>query len=99
MDILVSKMETYNLEEVLTSISKDFEKNKLQYIKHNVYLTNYEIEILNQYEIDYEICYSQKELLQKIENKMRYLEEEEQDELEQVLMNIAERDYYQNTRK
>lgn len=99
MDIHANNMEEFNLKEVYDLLFADLEKNKLQHTKHNIYLTNYEMEILSKFHIDFEKCYSSKEILQKIENKMRYLEEEEQADLEQVSMSIVERDYYQNTRK
>ena len=92
-------MKEFNLKEINDLLSIDFEKNKLNHIKHNIYLTNYEIEILNKFHIDYKKCSSSKEILQKIENKIRYLEDEEVEYVDQVSMSIEERDYYQNTKK
>ena len=44
-------------------------------------------------------CKTAKELLQEVEYKIVDLEKEQQEELDQIAMSIAERDYYQNTRK
>ena len=87
----------YNIEELLNSI--DFEKNKLQKTKYNLYLTTYEIEILDKYYITYEDCKTEKEIIQKIEQILPQLDTLEQEELDQVSMSVAERDYYQNTNK
>ena len=62
-------------------------------------MTNYEIAVLKKYHIDYDNCKTAKEILQKVENIISDLDELEQEELDQVEMSIAERDYYQNTNK
>lgn len=90
-------MKEYNIEELLGSI--DFEKNKLQQTKQNLFLTNYEIAVLKKYHIDYNNCKTAKEVIQKVESIISELEDFEQEELDQVGMSIAERDYYQNTNK
>lgn len=90
-------MKEYNIEELLGSI--DFEKNKLHQTKQNLFLTNYEIAVLKKYHIDYNNCKTAKEVIQKVESIISELEDFEQEELDQVGMSIAERDYYQNTNK
>ena len=90
-------MTEYNIEELLGVI--DFEKNKLQTTKQNLFLTNYEIAVLKKYHIDYDNCKTAKEILQRVESIISDLEDLEQEELDQVSMSIAERDYYQNTNK
>ena len=90
-------MSEYKIEELLNAI--DFEKNKLQKTKQDLFLTNYEIAVLKKYHIDYDNCKTAKEILQKVENIISDLDELEQEELDQVEMSIAERDYYQNTNK
>ncbi len=90
-------MTEYNIKELLEVI--DFEKNKLQETKQNLFLTNYEIAVLKKYHIDYNNCKTAKEILQKVESIISDLEDLEQEELDQVSMSIAERDYYQNTNK
>lgn len=90
-------MTEYNIEELLGVI--DFEKNKIQTTKQNLFLTNYEIAVLKKYHIDYDNCKTAKEILQRVESIISDLEDLEQEELDQVSMSIAERDYYQNTNK
>ena len=90
-------MTEYNIEELLGVI--DFEKNKFQTTKQNIFLTNYEIAVLKKYHIDYDNCKTAKEILQRVESIISDLEDLEQEELDQVSMSIAERDYYQNTNK
>ena len=90
-------MSEYKIEELLNAI--DFEQNKLQKTKQDLFLTNYEIAVLKKYHIDYDNCKTAKDILQKVENIISDLDELEQEELDQVEMSIAERDYYQNTNK
>ena len=90
-------MSEYKIEELLNAI--DFEQNKLQKTKQDLFLTNYEIAVLKKYHIDYDNCKTAKEILQKVENIISDLDELEQEELDQVEMSISERDYYQNTNK
>ena len=90
-------MKEYNIKDLMGTL--DFEKDKLHKTKYNLFLTTYEIEVLTKYHIIYDKYQTAKEILQEIENKIMDLEQEEQEELDQVGMTIAERDYYQNTRK
>ncbi len=90
-------MTEYNIKELLGAI--DFEKNKFQETKQNLFLTNYEVAVLKKYHIDYNNCKTAKEILQRVESIISDLEDLEQEELDQVSMSIAERDYYQNTNK
>lgn len=90
-------MTEYNIEELLNDL--DFEKNKLHQTKNHLTLTGYEIEVLKKYQIPYDRYHNEKEVLQAIEVIIPELEPEEQDELDQVSMSIAERDYYKNTNK
>lgn len=84
----------YNIDEIISTL--DFQSNQFKITAHNLYLTQKEIAILKWYEIDYNNCHTEKELLYRIE---QILQEEEAVELEQVSIAIAERDYYQNTQK
>ncbi len=90
-------MKEFNIEQIIGTI--DFNKNKLHKTKTNLYLTTYEIEILKKYHITYEKCQTNKEILQNIEYIINDLDKTEQEELDQVSISIAERDYYQNTKK
>lgn len=80
-------MSEYKIEELLNAI--DFEQNKLQKTKQDLFLTNYEIAVLKKYHIDYDNCKTAKEILQKVENIISDLDELEQEELDQVEMSIA----------
>ncbi len=90
-------MQDYNIDELISAI--DFEKNKLHKTKYDIFLTTYEIDTLNKYHIPYDTCTNAKQILQRIESIILDLDKEDQEELDQVSMTIAERDYYQNTNK
>ena len=72
------------------------EQNKLVHIKDNLYLTNYQREVLEEYHIPYQNVKSNKDLL-------FYLSEigddEEYDELENVARELADYSYYHETHK
>ncbi len=74
----------------------DFEKRFLKPRKHGLWLSDLEVDILNRYNIDYEKCFQMTELLYQID---QVLEEEEIEELENLSIQLAERNYYQNTNK
>lgn len=80
-------------EEDFTNI---VEQNKLVHIKDNLYLTNYQKEVLEEYHIPYQNVKSNKDLL-------FYLSEigddEEYDELENVARELADYSYYHETHK
>lgn len=62
----------------------------------NCYLTKNEEEVLNRYDINYRLCKNNKELIYLIEE---YLETDNNDELEWISTNLAERSYYIDTNK
>lgn len=72
------------------------EQNKLVHIKDNLYLTNYQREVLEEYHIPYQNVKSNKDLL-------FYLSEissdEEYDELENIARELADYSYYHETHK
>jgi len=72
------------------------EQNKLVHIKDNLYLTNYQRDVLEEYHIPYQNVKSNKDLL-------FYLSEigsdEEYDELENVARELADYSYYYETHK
>ena len=72
------------------------EQNKLVHIKDNLYLTNYQREVLEEYHIPYQNVKSNKDLL-------FYLSEigsdEEYDEHENVARELADYSYYHETHK
>lgn len=87
----------YNIEKLVGEI--DFSLEKLNYISNTYALTNREIEVLNKYDIDYKSCVSLKDVLNRIEDVFYTDDDLELDDLEEVSLSIAERDYYQNTNK
>lgn len=84
-----------HIKNILNNIN--FEDNKLIKINNNLYLTNNQINTLKRYNIEYETSSSLRDLMIKIEDILDY--EEEIDELEILLENLAERNYYENTKK
>lgn len=85
----------FDLEQVINEL--DFNKNSLNYCGNNIYLTNYEIEILNKYKISYNNCSSLKDIIFLIEEVLN--EDNSLDDLESISKSISERDYYLNTNK
>ena len=83
-----------DIKNILNSI--DFNNNKLVKINNNLYLTNNQIELLSRYNIDYVTSNSLRDLMIKIENILDY---EDIPELENLLNNLSERNYYENTNK
>jgi len=83
-----------NIKEILNSI--DFNNNKLIKINDNLYLTNNQIEILKRYSIEYHTSVSLRDLMIKIEEILNY---ENIEELELLVDNLAERQYYEETNK
>ena len=97
MDIVVNNMEKeYDIDSLIGEM--DFVSNQLVEVKKDVYLTNREIDVLNQYKIPYQQCQSLKEILFEIEDIIQDMDIVDE-ELDLVSGSIAERDYYQNTNK
>ncbi len=86
-------MKEYNINELLNDI--DFNKNKLVKVNEKLYLTNYQIEILNKYEIDFKNL----NLSSIIFLGEEILEEDDYEDLDEVIRELAERNYYENTNK
>ena len=86
----------YDIDSLISNM--DFDSGKLQDIGNGLFLTNKEVQVLEQYKIPYQNCHSLKEILFEIEevlNDMDIVDEE----LDMVSSSISERDYYQNTNK
>ena len=86
-------MKEYNINELLNDI--DFNKNKLVKVNEKLYLTNYQIEVLNKYEIDFKNL----NLSSIIFLGEEILEEDDYEDLDEVIRELAERNYYENTNK
>ena len=76
-------------------INKIINDNSLNYVD-NLILNNHEISILDRYDIDYKRWGDMKDLIFLLED---YLNDIEDNELEEILMSISERDYYKNSNK
>ena len=87
-------MKDYNLNDLLNNI--DFESNRLVKINNKLYLTNYQIEILNKYNIDYKSLGNLSSIIYMAEE---ILEEDDYEDLDEIIKELAERNYYENTNK
>lgn len=83
-----------NIEELLKEI--DFTKYKLIKVNDKILLTNYQIEVLSKFQIDYKSVSSLKELIYYAEEAY---EETLDEALDEVINELQERDYYTNTNK
>lgn len=87
-------MKDYNLNDLLNNI--DFESNRLVKINNKLYLTNYQIEILNKYNIDYKSLGNLSSIIYVAEE---ILEEDDYEDLDEIIKELAERNYYEKTNK
>lgn len=87
-------MKDYNLNDLLNNI--DFKSNRLVKINNKLYLTNYQIEILNKYNIDYKSLGNLSSIIYVAEE---ILEEDDYEDLDEIIKELAERNYYENTNK
>ena len=85
----------YNIDELVNSL--DYKSNSLKDCGNGIFLTNFEISVLNRYNIDYSKYNDLKGIIFEIEEILNY--EVSDEDLEQISKTIAERDYYQNTNK
>lgn len=87
-------MKKYDIEKLVSEL--DFESNKLQKVNDSLVLTNYQIEVLKRNGINPEIYTSLHSIIYEAEE---IYEDTLDEELEQVLDELSERNYYENTRK
>lgn len=87
-------MSDYNIDELVSNL--DFDKNSLKDCGNGIFLTNFEIQVLEKYHIDYKKTVSLKEILFEVED---ILNDDYYDDLENISKSIAERDYYLNSNK
>jgi len=85
------------MNEIENHINNTIKSNKLVKINNDVFLTNYEINILEMYKIDYKTCNNYQNILFYIEEELE--QNDDAQELEQIILSISERHYYQNTHK
>ena len=87
-------MKEYDINKLLEDI--DFKKNKLVKVNNELLLTNYQISILERFNINYQNAGSLKSIIYELEE---VLEETDDEEVEIVLDQLTERNYYENTKK
>lgn len=85
----------FDIEKLVNEI--DFSKNWLNDCGNGIYLTNFEVDILKKYHIDYLSCVSLKEIIFLIEEILN--EDSSLEDLENISKSISERDYYLNSNK
>lgn len=85
-------MEEFNIEDLVNSIN--FEENSIAYIKNDIVLTQKEINILKELDINYESYTSMSSLIIALDE---YVDDDP--ELEEVLKDMSDRNYYMNTNK
>ena len=86
--------EEYNIKELLNSI--DFNKNKLTKVNDKLMLRNYQIEVLKRFDIIPENYTSLSNIICDAEE---VYEETLDEELDAILSELQERNYYENTNK
>ena len=84
----------YNIKELLNST--DFNKNKLTKVNDKLMLTNYQIEVLKRFDIIPENYTSLSSIICDAEE---VYEETLDEELDVILSELQERNYYENTNK
>ena len=85
-------MGEFNIEDLVNSIN--FEENSIAYIKNDIVLTQKEINILKELDINYESYTSMSSLIIALDE---YVDDDP--ELEEVLKDMSDRNYYMNTNK
>lgn len=84
------------MDDYINKISNELDFNNNYHDINGLILTDYEISVLDKYNIDYKNCIDLKSLIYYIEE---ILNEESFDDLEEISLSISERDYYENTHK
>ena len=84
------------MDDYIKDISNSLDFNNNFHDINGLILNDYEISILDKYNIDYKKCSDLKWLIDCIEE---VLNEESFDDLEEISISISERDYYENTHK
>ncbi len=85
-------------EDILNIASSlDLESGLLKTCSNGLLLTQYEIDVLDKYKINYKNTSSLKEIIFLIEEILN--EDSSYEDLENISLSISERDYYMNTNK
>ncbi len=83
-----------DIKKIITDI--DFEKHSIKEKDNKHNLTNYQIDILEKHNINYNKASSISEIIYLIN---LIFEEDDNYELENILEELSERNYYENTKK
>ena len=87
-------MEKYDVDKLTSEL--DFTSNALKRVNDKLYLTNYQIDVLNRNDIKPEMFTSLKDIIYVAEE---VYEDTLDEELEIILGELSERNYYENTNK
>ena len=87
-------MENYDIDKLTSEI--DFNSNKLVKVNNKLLLTNYQIEVLKRNDINPENYSSLKDIIYLAEEAY---EDTLDEELDVVLAELSERNYYENVNK
>ena len=84
--------EEFDINSLVNDI--DFEKNSISYINGEIVLTNREIDILKSLDIDYKAYTSMSSLINALDEFI-----DDDPELEEIIKDMSDRNYYLNTNK
>ncbi|MBR4672203.1 MAG: hypothetical protein IKO78_03250 [Bacilli bacterium] len=85
-------MEEFDIESLVKDIN--FEDNAIAYVKNDIVLTEKEVRILKELDINYESYTSMSSLIIALDE---YVDDDP--DLEEVLKDMSDRNYYMNTNK
>ena len=85
-------MKEFDIESLVNDI--DFEKNYISNINNEIILTKREVEILDSLDINYKAYTSMSSLINALDE---YVDDDP--ELEEILKDMSDRNYYVNTNK
>lgn len=88
-----------NKEQIENFIEQTINQNKLKKRGNNIYLTDYQIDILKKYNIDYENCSNISELIFMIETYLNNHYDTDYNDLELISQSLSELNYYNNINK
>lgn len=83
-------------EDYINSILEETSTKMPKYRKKKIYLSDYQIEVLNRFGIDFNKYNDLKEIIFEVES---ILNEENDPELEKISSELSEFNYYNNTNK
>jgi hypothetical protein len=85
-------MEDFDIENLVKEIN--FEENSIAYIKNDIVLTNKEVNMLKEIDFNYESYTNMSSMLMALDEVV-----DDDPELEEVLKDISDRNYYMNVNK